>query len=168
MLCNLAFVDQSLSLIIFKQRVCSNMLPYTYLGSTTLLFFVRLLSRMLRTLWIQNPAFVKQCVLRRPKLVFCTRPSHWSYIRICHKQEYLRPEILLSAKFFSSHHTSGPVSMSFAKIFVQETHCDDNRGDFVHHLVPWAFNTLSMVLHVCATYLLVIKNLKGFHDSLGI
>jgi hypothetical protein len=46
--------------------------------------------------------------------------------------------------------------------------CDDNRGDFVYHLVPWAFNTLGMVLRVCATYLLVIKNLKGFHDSLGI
>ncbi len=46
--------------------------------------------------------------------------------------------------------------------------CDDNRGDFVYHLVSWAFNTLGMVLRVCATYLLVIKNLKGFHDSLGI
>jgi hypothetical protein len=48
------------------------------------------------------------------------------------------------------------------------TPCDDNRGDFVYHLVPWAFNTLGMVLHTCATYLLVIENLKGFHDSLGI
>jgi hypothetical protein len=35
--------------------------------------------------------------------------------------------------------------------------CDDNRGDFVYHLVPWAFNTLGMVLRICATYLLVIK-----------
>jgi hypothetical protein len=46
--------------------------------------------------------------------------------------------------------------------------CDDNRGDFVYHLVPWVFKTLGMVLRLCATYLLIIKNLKGFHDSLGI
>jgi hypothetical protein len=51
---------------------------------------------------------------------------------------------------------------------IAPVNCDDNRGDFVYHLVPWAFNTLGMVLCVCATYLLVIKNLKGSHDSLGI
>ncbi len=40
--------------------------PYTHLRSTTLLFVLCLLSRTLRTLWIQNPAFIEQCILQRP------------------------------------------------------------------------------------------------------
>ncbi len=74
MLRDISFVDHSPSLIISKQRVCSHVLPYTYLGSTTLLSVVCLLSRMLRTLWIQNPAFIEQCILQR-LIFFCTRPS---------------------------------------------------------------------------------------------
>ena len=57
MLRNISFVDHSLSLIISKQRVLSHMPPYTYLGSTTLLFVVRLPSRMPRTQrWEENLA----------------------------------------------------------------------------------------------------------------
>ncbi len=52
-----SFVDHSLSLIISKQRVLAHKPPYTYLGSTTLLFVLRLLSRTLRTLgtWSSAP-----------------------------------------------------------------------------------------------------------------
>jgi hypothetical protein len=59
------------------------------------------------------------------------------------------------------------IAYDWLRVWV-DANCDDNRGDFVYHLVPWAFNTLGMVLGICTTYLLVIKNLKGFHDSLGI
>ncbi len=69
MLRNISFVDLSLSLIISKQRVLAYVPPYAYLGSTTLLFVICLLSRMLRTHWIQNPAFFKHFILQRPN--FC-------------------------------------------------------------------------------------------------
>ncbi len=55
MLCNISFVKLILSLIIIKQRVVlAHVLPHTYLGSTTLLFDTRLLSRTVRTRWIQT------------------------------------------------------------------------------------------------------------------
>ncbi len=81
------------------QRVQPHMSSYTYLGSITYLFVVRLLSRMLRTLWVQNPAFIKQCILQR-QFFFCTRPSNWLYVQNQHKQEIWRPEISHSAIFF--------------------------------------------------------------------
>ncbi len=71
MLRNISFVDHSLSLIISEQRVCSHMLPYTYLGSTTLLFYVQLLSRCLGhpiLVLIHRKQPVAQDPLRHPKV----------------------------------------------------------------------------------------------------
>ncbi len=59
----------------------------TYRGSTTLNFLVLQLCFMLRTLWIQNPAHVKQCNLQEAKF-FCSRPSNWLYMRSRHKQVF--------------------------------------------------------------------------------
>ncbi len=52
-------------LVIFKQRISSSELPLLTVEHHSL-FFVRLQCLMLRTLWIQNPAHVEQCVLQRP------------------------------------------------------------------------------------------------------
>ncbi len=95
---------------------------FTYRGSTTLHFLVCLQCLMLRTLWIQDPAHVKQCVLQRP-IFFCTGPSNWWYVRIQQKQEFFfwNQEIFALYKFLS-HHSSGWVPMSPTKVFFQETH----------------------------------------------
>ncbi len=65
-----------------------------------------------------------------PSSVFCegqkyfyTRPSSWSYMRNRDKQEFFwDKEFLNPAFFFSSQHSSGWVSTSSAKVFVQEAH----------------------------------------------
>ncbi len=103
MLHDSSFVNLILSLIISKQRVLPRVLPHTYLGSTTFLFVICLFSITLRTLWIQNPAFIEQCILRRPDF-FCTRPSNRPYVQNWHKQVNEKPEVLHSAKLFSIHH----------------------------------------------------------------
>ncbi len=117
MLRDISFVDHSLSLIISKQRFLAHLPPYTYLGSTTLLFVVRLLSRMLRTLWIQNPAFVEQCILQRP---FFSVPGHpiGCKSRIGISQKFGARRFCILRSFFSSHYASGTFSMSSAKIYV--------------------------------------------------
>ncbi len=110
-------------LTISKQRVLLHLPPYTYLESATLLFVVRLLSRMLRTLWIQNPAFFKQCILQRPKK---TVPGHpvGRTCGISTSKKFGDWKFCILRFFFSSHHTSGLVSTSSTKIYNQETHAE--------------------------------------------
>ncbi len=60
-------------LIIFKQRVLSSVLPPPTEEAPLFVFKVRLQRLMRRTLWIQNPALVKQCILQRP---FFSVPDH--------------------------------------------------------------------------------------------
>ena len=93
----------------------------TYRGSTTLSFLVLQLCLMLRTLWIQNPAHLKQCVLQEAQF-FCTRPSSWLYVRNPHKRElfFWNQDNFALCKFLS-HYSSGWVSTSPAEVFFQET-----------------------------------------------
>ncbi len=94
----------------------------TYRGSATLSFLVLQLYSTLRTLWIQNPAHVKQCVLQEAK--------NFLYQTI---QSVVRAESAQTIFYFfwdqeifafcksSSHHSSGWLPMSSAKVFFQET-----------------------------------------------
>ncbi len=75
---------------------------------------------MLRTLWIQNPAHIEQCVLQEANF-FCTRPSSRSYVRNWHKQElFWNQEIFALCKLLS-HYSINWVSTSPVEVFFQET-----------------------------------------------
>ncbi len=81
-LCSLNFKSHNFQ----TESYCKRDAP-TYRGSTTLSFLVLQLCLTLKTLWIQNPAHVKQYVLRETYF-FCTCPKPFTGV-----EEYCLGEV---------------------------------------------------------------------------
>ncbi len=122
MLLDILLLALILSLIIYKQRVTSSVLPLLTVETPLLVFLVLQLCLILRTLWIQGPVHVEQCVLQEAEF-YRTGPSNWSYVQIRHKWVYSGTKTFLhSANLQATIQAAGflqvPPKSSFEKLLL--------------------------------------------------
>ncbi len=113
-LCSLNFKSHNFQTESHLKRVTP-----TNRGSTTLSFLVLQLRSLLRTLWIQNPAYVKQCIQQEAK-IFCARPSNWTYVWNWHKQVFFgTKDFLHSANLQATIQAAGLLRVPPKSVFKQ-------------------------------------------------